>query len=59
MQLWALKREVFYGCKYTPLYEKGIKETQNKPMETTNNLINFKKKVLGCPSANFFVQGFF
>ena len=28
-------RGVFYGGKYTPLYKKGIKETQNKPMETT------------------------
>ena len=35
MQLWALKIEGFYGCLYTPLYEKGIKETQNEPMETT------------------------
>ena len=24
--------------KYTPLYEKGIKKTQNKSMETTNDL---------------------
>ena len=31
----CLKERVFYGCKYTTLYEKGIKETQNKPMETT------------------------
>ena len=23
------------GNKLTPLYEKGIKQTQNKPMETT------------------------
>ena len=23
------------GEQYTPLYEKGIKEMQNKPMETT------------------------
>ena len=22
-------------CKYTPLYEKGIKKTENKSMETT------------------------
>ena len=35
MQLWGLK-EVFYGRLYTPLYKKGIKETQNKPMETTH-----------------------
>ena len=24
--------------KYTQLYEKGIKQNQNKPMETTNNI---------------------
>ena len=30
-----LKERVFYGRCYTPLYEKGIKETQNKPMEST------------------------
>ena len=36
MQVWALKREGFFdGRKYTPLYKKGIKETQNNPMETT------------------------
>ena len=25
-----------WSWKYTPLYEKGIKENQNKPMETTD-----------------------
>ena len=30
-----------YGCKYTPLYEKGIKETQNRAMETTSVLLLF------------------
>ena len=30
-----LKERVYFdGCKYTPLYKKGIKETRNKPMET-------------------------
>ena len=29
------KERVFYGRKYTPLYEKGIKEIHNKSMETT------------------------
>ena len=24
--------------KYTPLYEKGIKQNQNKPMETTTRM---------------------
>ena len=24
--------------EHTPLYEKGIKKTQNKPMETTSNV---------------------
>ena len=33
MGLGALKRE---GLFDTPLYKKGIKKTQNKPMETTN-----------------------
>ena len=32
----AQKREFFDGRKYTPLYEKGIKKTQNKSMETTH-----------------------
>ena len=42
MLLWAHKRDKFvFGCQYTPLYEKGIKETQNKPMETTK--INWSK----------------
>ena len=36
-----LKERVFYGCKYTPLYEKGIKETQNRAMETTSVLLLF------------------
>ena len=27
----------FDGQYYTPLYEKGIKETQNKPTETTDS----------------------
>ena len=31
-RLWFL----LYRRKYTPLYEKDIKETQNKPMETTS-----------------------
>ena len=45
MVVWALemsemKREWGVGggrgsCKYTPLYKKGIKENQNKPVETT------------------------
>ena len=34
-----MKREWWGGYslswKYTPLYEKDMKETQNKPMETT------------------------
>ena len=30
--------------KYTPLYEKGIKETQNKPMETTSLSYIFSQK---------------
>ena len=30
-----LKERFFNGRKYTPLYKKGIKETQNSPMETT------------------------
>ena len=31
------KRESFLdGRKYTPLYKKGIKEIENKSMETTN-----------------------
>ena len=41
--LWALKMwggggigyETCVVCYYTPLYEKGIKKTQNKSMETT------------------------
>ena len=33
--LSAEKSGVLYGPWYTPLFEKGIKETQNKPMETT------------------------
>ena len=28
-------RDRVEGCKYTPLNKKGIKKTQNKPMETT------------------------
>ena len=31
----SLGRAIFYYCIYTPLYEKGIKQNQNKPMETT------------------------
>ena len=31
------ERFYFDGCKYTPLYEMGIKKPQNKPMETTQN----------------------
>ena len=31
----GLKEMGFYGPWYTPLYEKGIRETQNKPIETT------------------------
>ena len=30
-----LKESFFDGRLHTPLYDKGIKETQNKPMETT------------------------
>ena len=38
--LWTHKREKFvHGCKYT-MYKKGIKETQNKPMETTMGMVN-------------------
>ena len=33
MESWTL-------CKYTPFYEKGIKKTQTKPMETTTLSIN-------------------
>ena len=29
------ERGFFDGRLYAPLYEKGLKETQNKPMETT------------------------
>ena len=46
MILWAHKREKFFhGRKYTPLYEKGIKEFQNNPMETAlaKNLSIVKK----------------
>ena len=36
MPFWAFKREGFFRCrKYTPLYEKCIKESENKSMETT------------------------
>ena len=36
MLILVRKREKFvHGCKYTPLYEKGIKEPENRPMETT------------------------
>ena len=31
-----LKESFFNGRQYTLLYEKGIKETQNKPIETTS-----------------------
>ena len=35
MLLWAHKRDKFvHGCKNTPLYEKGIRESQ-----TTNKTI--------------------
>ena len=27
------------GWRYTPLYEKGIKKTQNESMETTLNVV--------------------
>ena len=37
--LWAL--ENVCQRKYTPLYEKGIKQNQNMPMETTIDV--FKK----------------
>ena len=49
MLLWAHKREKFvHGSKYTPLYEKGIKESQNKPMETTLLLpLPTRKKHIG------------
>ena len=29
-----IRDNFFHDCKYTPLYKKDIKETQNKPMET-------------------------
>ena len=29
--------EIYHLRKYTPLYEKGIKETENKSMKTTKN----------------------
>ena len=40
---WALEMDGGGGknlatLKYTPLYKKGIKKTQNKLMETTNGL---------------------
>ena len=41
MPLLVLKRYILYDdLQYTPLYEKGIKDNQNKPMET-NDLSNY------------------
>ena len=36
MLLWVHIRDKFvHGFKYTPLYKKAIKESQNEPMEIT------------------------
>ena len=52
MPLWVHKREKkIHGCNYNPLYKKDIKETQNKPMETT-----IKNQNKNDFSATFFVD---
>ena len=40
----AINLRIMNQRKYTPLYKKGIKQNQNRPMETTPHSANQKKK---------------
>ena len=33
----SLRKKYIFSKYYTPLYKKDVKETQNKPIETTSN----------------------
>ena len=50
MPLWALQKGSFsWRHCYTLLYEKGTKQIQNRPMETTNEIGQNRQDVKNIP----------